>query len=282
MRGSLIMLFAVSSSLSAFGQLCKTCYLDYKVCEGYYSSTLCVTGTKCSGGCEVTKVPFLDSRNPGILPEQRAGKLLVGKVIYNSPAQSAGVEAGDEILTVNGRNPLMFACGTGWADEDGVTAIELRRGSEKVRLQMHSVPVGSMLGSPDIVPSSRDAREPFELESPFTFGFRWQERRGSLEISQILAGSPAYGAGLKVGDKIVSASAGGVFSAAGAIDVSQMRDGDVPKQINIVTADGAVRRSVVLRSRGISEILASPARPKARPQIERAGLNATTAAARLK
>jgi len=281
MRRSLFMLFAMSSSVFGFGQTCKTCTLDFKVCEGYYGSTLCNPPQRCNGTCDITKVPFLESKNPGILPEQRAGRLLVGKVIYNSPAQHAGVEVGDEILTINGRPPSLFACGAGWTADDRVSTIVFRRGGQEVKLQMPAVSLVSMLRSPDIVSSSVEVREPFDLHGPFTFGLQWEERQGYLEISQILSGSPAYGAGLKIGDKIVSVL-GGSSSGGSAIDVSQLADGDMPKQINIETADGAVHKWVVLQSRGVSEILASPAQPRSRPQIERASLNATPAAPRVK
>jgi C-terminal processing protease CtpA/Prc len=226
-------------------------------------------------------VPFLESLNPGIVPEQHHGKLLVRKVVFNSPAQHAGVEVGDEILSINGRGPGAFACGAGWLGDDHVSTIVFRRGGQEVKLQMPSVSLVSMLSFPGIVPSSVEVREPFDLDAPFTFGFRWEERRGYLEISQILSGSPAYAAGFKIGDRIVSTS-GGSSSGASALDVSQLRDGDMPKRINIETADGAVHRWVVLPSRAISEILASPAQPKPRPQIEQAGLNETPTAPRLR
>lgn len=204
--------------------------------------------------------------------EQRGGKLQVRKVISNSPAQHAGIQVGDEILSINDRKVGAYACRAGWSGIDHTSAIVLRRGAEVINLQVPTVALVSMVRSQSLVRSSDEDRPSFQLDAPFTFGLRWKEHPGYLEISQLLAGSPAEGAGLRVGDRIVSLDSVSLGTTY-AVDVSRLRDGDLPTRVDIETADGGGRRQLTLYSRGISEILASPDQRKLAPQTERASLN---------
>jgi C-terminal processing protease CtpA/Prc len=238
----------------AFG--CKTCTLDFTACSGYFGSTLCIDPQACNT-CLIRQVPFLQSENTGIVPEQHSGKLLVWRVIDNSPAQRVGVHVGDEILSINGRSVGSFACNAGWSRDGQNSTLVLRRGAHEMQLQMSSVPLASLINSPEVVPSSTDFHGSFELDAPFTFGFRWKESGGHLVVSQVLLGSPAENAGLKTGDKIVSLN-GVSLSTEVPTNISSLRDGDTPNVISFETEDGRGRKVFSLRSRGISAIITSP------------------------
>lgn len=260
-------------SVFAFGQgnLCDTCTLDFKAPIGYYGSNFCIPRNRC--GNPPSREPFLKSESPGILPEQRAGKLLVRRVIYNSPAEYAGVQPGDEILSINGRLVGTGTCNAGWSASDHTSTIVLRRREHLIMLQIPSSPLFSMIRSENLVASSTLAPPSFDFSAPFIFGFRWKEQIGYIEVLQVLAGSPAEGAGLKSGGRIISLN-GELLAAANAVDISELRDGGLPKLIEIETIDGAVRRRISLRSRGIAEIVATPEHRNPIPRAESADLDA--------
>jgi C-terminal processing protease CtpA/Prc len=265
---ALVLMF---SSVLALGQLpsCKTCTLDFKVCSGYFGSALCIDPQRCNT-CLRAKAPFLESSSPGIVLEQRAGKLLVRSVIDNSPAQRAGVQIGDELTALNGRTAGGYSCNVVWSKDYQPAVITLRRGSERINLRVSTVPLTTLIGSVDLVYASDEISIPFVLEAPFTFGFRWEEHPGYLQVAQILTGSPAEHAGLKVGDKIVS------VNGANATDASVLRDGDMPKEVIIETIGGVARKQINLQSRGIAEIVGSPRQQRIAPQMQRASLRLPT------
>jgi len=267
MRALVCALVLIFSNILVFGQSCKSCDLDFKVCNGYYSSTLCIGPNVCSGTCFLhSKTSFLRSNSPGIVLEQHAGKLVVSSVIDNSPAQIAGVEVGDVLTKLNGRIPGGYSCNVVWSKDDEPALVTLRRGNKTINLSLSTVRISALIESANLVYASNQEMSPFNLEAPFTFGFRWEEHLGYLQVTQILAGSPAEHAGLKVGDEIVS------VNGTSKIDTSLMRDSDAPKEAIIETMSGMARMHMNLQSRGIAEIVSSPRHQRIVPQMQRASL----------
>ena len=122
-----ICLSVVLATPSAFSQLiCVTCYGDFKVSNGFFTSQVCNPRVICPGSLGSRVAPlsasFLESPNPGIVARQENGKLLVVAVLKGSPATVAGVRTGDEILTINGKIPGTASCkrSAGWST-DGLT-----------------------------------------------------------------------------------------------------------------------------------------------------------------
>lgn len=265
-------LLFMSLSVAAAGQdMCKTCTLDFMAPVGFYSSSLCIKANQCPAGGP-PKAAFLESENPGILLAQHAGKLQVRTVLHNSPAEHAGIRVGDEILSINGRRVGASSCSGGWTDTDHTSSIVLHRGAGVIKVRVAAAPFLSLVASESLVFSSNGGRSSFGLDAPFTLGLRWTEHPGYLEISQLLAGSPADGAGLRVGDRVVSLN-GVAFGTKYAPDVSELEDSDLPTQVIIETAGDRGRRQLVLYSRGISEIIASPDKARSVPRTERSSLN---------
>jgi len=271
-------LLLVCGSIFASAQ-CQTCTGDFNAPVGFYGSVFCIKANHCPAGGPPRSQPFLASENPGIVPEQHSGKLLVKAVLHNSPAEHAGIRPGDEILSINGLPPGSPQCSKGWSDSEGFSSLMLQRGSKELSLHVRTAPLISMIGSQSLALSSSGQRDSFQLAAPFTFGLRWRARRGYLEISQILPGSPADAAGLKVGETILSVNGIPVGELNGSYAVS---DSDEPEDIRLETLDNTLRKTVLLRSRGIAQILSIPEpRPDAR-KVDQASLAEAQLSAGLK
>ncbi len=257
------LMLTVSSSL-AFG--CKTCTLDLEACAGYFNSAFCVPSARCNTCLRVPK-PVLESESTGILLEQRSGRLLVRKVIANSPAQLAGVRIGDELLLLNGSVAGGYSCGVGWSKNGQSAVVTVQRDNEKLRLQMSTSPLSTILESREILLTSTENRRPFVIEAPFTLGVRWEQHSDYLVVSQVLLNSPADKAGVQIGDRIVTVN-GAPVSKLTPNSIAILSDGDMPVNAAIGIVVGLSSREVRLQSRGVASILASPdeRRPSVMPQ----------------
>jgi len=259
MRALMFALLFATSTLSG-AQECRRCNSDIPVQYGYISTICCTGKCACYPGAETIGQPTFRAVNPGILPEQRAGKLVVRYVIEDSPAQRAGVMAGDEIISINGAASGSMACQAGWLDADS-NLLVLRRGNRNLRFQVAALPLPSLLAEHSLVlTSSRETHKGFELDAPFTFGLRATEQpaRG-LTISEVLMGSPADLADIRVGDAIVAIN--GISTRQGDRSwASLLQDGFEPERVIIEVSGGFVNRAIELRSRGIASILASAPR----------------------
>jgi len=79
---------------------------------------------------------------------------------------------------------------------------------------------------------------------------------GNVEVNELLSGAPAQTVGLRIGDRIISINGA---SLKGAPDIaSLLEDGFVESQVTVGLVEGSRTRILSLRSRGLSQILASP------------------------
>jgi membrane-associated protease RseP (regulator of RpoE activity) len=80
--------------------------------------------------------------HPGILVWQKTGRLLVKAVIPHSPAEEAGIVAGDEIISVNGMEPGSGCILRGWEFErnPGFTILAIRHQSAVRVVQIQLAP----------------------------------------------------------------------------------------------------------------------------------------------
>lgn len=191
-------------------------------------------------------------------------------VLENSPARLAGILVNDEVVSLNGRILGAEACTSGWSDAKGYATFLIRRGSQEMSMHVATAPLRSMVGS-HITPSSWDARRSPTFDAPFTFGLRWTEGlTGDVEVTQVIAGSPADAAGIEVGEHIVSVN--GIALAASEMMNLELGDSYEPRTVAVETSKGLVHRSNVLRSRGIAEILMFPEMGPRPTRVEQAGL----------
>jgi S1-C subfamily serine protease len=252
-----ICLSVVLATPPAFGQtlMCLTCYGDFKVSEGYFSSQSC--RLRCVPARMGLPTSFLGSPSPGIVTRQENGKLLVATVLEGSPAFVGGVRAGDEILTINGKIPGTASCkqSAGWSTDGLTTTLVLRRGSEDIPLNLAVVRLGSLLTSSKLVLASASTTEALMTSAPFTFGFGWNQGPGYVQVDEILSGSQAQAAGLSVGDRILSIN--GLSVQRVPDSVSLLADSFVASRVTVGVADGPRTKVLVLRARGRARILAS-------------------------
>lgn len=257
MQRAVLGLMLMFSGTLAFG--CLTCTLDFQACAGYFNSRFCVPSARCNTCSQVPPKTVLASDSTGILLEQHSGKLLVRKVIANSPAQLAGVRVGDELIALNDKPAGGYSCGVVWSNNDKSAAMTVRRDNERLQLQMPTLPLSAILESRGILLASMQKRQSFVIEAPFTFGVHLEQYPDYLVVSQVLVNSPADQAGLRIGDKISSVN-GRAVSNRDSNTLALLNDGDMPNNAVIEILDGLSLREVGLQSRGIASILASPDR----------------------
>jgi len=91
-------------------------------------------------------------------------------------------------------------------------------------------------------------------------GLKWESRSDSLEITDVLLGSPAYKAGLAVGDRIMDANGIAIPHA----DVGLLRvllPSDHPTDTWLTVSRGRSESRVRLASEGVSQALHDLAGP---------------------
>lgn len=161
---------------------------------------------------------------------------LIGWVMENSPAEKAGIQAGDRIVTIDGwQNPT-------WDDVLMKSAIQ---SSKPLNL---AVQRGNEVLEKEIPPSEDWA----DAEQIRTLGWIPDE---PITITQLESQMPAAKAGMRVGDQIVAINGNQVRSLMAVIRYLQ-QNGDKPVQITVVrngqpmefsttpimTADGGQKR----------------------------------------
>lgn len=119
---------------------------------------------------------------------------MIGEVSPNSPAARAGLESGQEIVAIEGRQTRA------WSDVNLALVAEIgandtlafQMRNKQGRLETHHLPVESFM-------ARQDPPEPLT-----TLGFMpWRPDVAPL-IGQVLDGSPAAAAGLQAGDRVVA------------------------------------------------------------------------------
>ncbi len=120
---------------------------------------------------------------------------LVGEVRPGSPAATAGLEPGDEILAVNGHPTPTWSIAlyelAATSVSDSATRLRVRRaGGEELERTLPAGEVGDLAESPDLLKQLGIAPERPRL--PPVFG-------------EVLPGEPAAAAGLRPGDRVLSA-----------------------------------------------------------------------------
>jgi len=178
--------------------------------------------------------------SPGLLVEQRGGKLLVQGVVPGSSADEAGVLKGDEIAAINGLVPGRSCSLTTWSSRESATAsvVTLRRDGATKNIALSLRPMREFaarlwIPSPINVP----------LGDEFSLGMTWDVGANDIRVAALLHGGAAARSGLLVGDRIVSIDSRPAIGRA-VLASLQARDRRFAVKLGVVR-DGSVNEIAV-------------------------------------
>lgn len=174
---------------------------------------------------------------------------VVGTAIVGDPGDLAGLQTGDRILAVDGEDVVV------WDDlvqkiggrANKVTVLSIDRGGARAELRVTPVPATSSSSSPSSSPPSSESESQSQSSSVPPVGRIGVMAARQLPFVHVANNSPAAGAGLKTGDRVVS------VDGAAVIDRKDL--------FARLDASGASRSLVVERT-----LEATPENPKPQPQ----------------
>lgn len=158
----------------------------------------------------------------------------VARVVRNSPADAAGVRAGDVVLAideleVSDPDALLTAAGT--LEPGAAVTLRVRRGDTVFDVPVTLVPRGGD------VPA--DARALYHVD-PLRSRAGWASVPGGARLAAAAPDSPFARADLAVGDVVVAVDGAPVASARDLVRRLQARDEGA--RVDVRTADGRTRR----------------------------------------
>lgn len=205
---------------------------DFTTCDGAQGSVPRLCTQACICGLSVQRVAFLDSLSPGALVAQRNGALVVTSVLPASPAQVAGLRAGDRITKFNGNFPMEVSCSkAAWNTAAQTASLEIERNGQRIALDLKLLTVRELLRAAWVQSTGGQAYQ----QASFT-GVHSQHRGlelfgVGLELSAdgtvigTLRNSVAQVSGIRAGDRILDVD--GITEArAVAAKLSDARPGD--------------------------------------------------------
>ncbi len=264
---SLVTVFLVCLVVSGptFAQ-CVTCQGDIpKSCTGwFYSYPNCNPKVKCDICGSPLPQPYANQLQPGLLLKQEEGRLTAVAVFPGSPAAESGIRKDDEIVSINGKKiGLALSCDEGWEFKNsGSSHLILKRGNSvwemNVRLWPFSEFVKRRWRGTEVLRSaavSYGAVTPeLSLGRPFTFGIQVREHDTDLLVGNVLIGSPADRAGIRIGDEIISVN-GKAFRQSDNQGQQLLEDSDYVRVVELGLVHDGAYVPIRLRSAGLSQIL---------------------------
>lgn len=212
----------------------------------------CYLNSGCNAYCAIARPG--NPSGPGFSLQFRNGKFVVKDVFPNSPAQLAGVAAGDALEAVDGRAiPLCYGSLAG----DKQHAYSLRRDYRSFTVTVESVPLTELVArasQPNIVEASYAIDRARLSEQPFLSGIiAKQAVANATEVEEVLPGSPASEAGIRRGDVLTLADGPGQRA-----DILDIAGSDYRATLRLLVCDKAGRQRIVsLRLRAASDLLSS-------------------------
>jgi predicted metalloprotease with PDZ domain len=218
---TIFLLFALFWALHAIGNYalcqssspCVKCHDTIATSSGWLQSPIgCGTSCQsdrpeCSSDCSKTEDALggglAEALSPGILIEQRAGKLMVAGVIASSPAERAGVQAGDEVAQVNGISPGTACTLTGWGSKEGpnTTRLTLLHNGVSRNLALALRPVHELVAQ--LWGADMEDRG-IPRSGEFSLGMSWISDEQEIRVTGLLRGGAASKSGLQLGDRVVT------------------------------------------------------------------------------
>lgn len=190
---------------------------DFNVSIGYLYS---FTNIPCGTGAPSDVTSSYELLHPGLIIHQESGKMLVVVALEGSPAAQSGIMPGDEILRINSRPPVAHTFARQpWENSNspGTTDLLIKHSDQYRVVTVPLIPLRNLIDELWVGASSgkNSKNHSFKLlsfESPasrrhfystYTFGIELISNRDHLVVTDLLKGAPGYGAGLKVGDRII-------------------------------------------------------------------------------
>lgn len=194
-------------------------------------------------GLEVTGVTLEIARTIGLRHPQGA---LVQRVIPGSPAEEAGIQPGDVILSLNDkriRTPKELK-----SDLSGVEIgkeVKMCVGRQDYRTTIYATPIGA----PPWVPRE-DKISPYlgvevtevNPESKEASGLEESGKDGGVLVKRVMSGSPAEEAGMETGDVIMSFNYRKVKTVREFL--TDLRGAEVGGQVQMCIMRGDIRKTV--------------------------------------
>ena len=177
---------------------------------------------------EVPPIPFL-----GVMTRDQDKRAVVAEVPKGSPADKAGIRAGDAIVAIAGRpvesqGDLMEAIGSHEVGEE--VDVEVARGDKKLTLK------AKLVRRPGTAPRVEEA-------APY-LGLTVEQKDGGVAVREVASKSPAEKAGLKPGDAI--AEFGGKRPATVRDFLAALRKMKPGQKVKIATRRGDEARTVTV------------------------------------
>lgn len=261
---------------------CYSCH-DFSAASGYYPSPLppyepCPQ-TNCGNGGP-NEPPYSEMLHPGLITEQKGGRLLIAAIVDGSPASVADLKPGDEIVSINGFEPAVSCGAQTWESSKGskLANITIKRDRLQMAFTLRLEPVGVITANAQrlqtvpgtaVVPASLRPKENIRQSyGPYITGLNWIRQGDHLLVTGVLPGSPAAAAGLLAGDQVTVLNGVKITKASRAL-VSALSDADHRVEVSLVVldGDGGSRRELKLRSEGMSQLFSQLARNGERPAI---------------
>jgi len=253
-------------SIAAFaGGNCKCYTLGKDTCGGCADSSC--DGTQC-GFSRLQRGAGWDRMSAGFLTHEASGRLLVSEVLPKSPAQYAGLRAGDELISVDQMTvPLCQEEARAW-QVSKKHAVVIRRQDRTILLQVEPIRINALLRrslSPQLQSASFESRgEQLPAWAPFLSGLVVSSAGYKVVVTSVIPGSSAATNGIKPGDIVT-------FTGTSIGDV-QLEGADYRAELTLRTAGPAGERVVNLTMTSVTEILEAASRETRDAPAVRAGL----------
>lgn len=274
MKASLIIAALVISLSLAAEADCPVCMICTDSCTsraGYQQSGVGgICGDKDCNVAAPSSQSYLDSAHPGLFTRMGDATLVVTGVLPESPAEKAGIAVGDEILQLNGENPIFSCSSHQWQSKGDRHSADLVISRKETRryVKVSLLPVRQLLArewqgeGQRVKLASLDSANNSD-ESLWLFGFKWRQGSKVLEVTDVLLGSPAERAGLAIGDRITALNGFGVQN--GDSHVLALLFPRNPAQHVQLTVEGNAGRQIDLSSESVSQVLRDLAETKHQP-----------------